>query len=224
MRTEASVSAVDRRRRRWRCWLVAARPVLVVEAEPVGVVAGRATTRGRAGVDHEAHRSAVDRAGRDRSGRRRPAVSTICAAAALRSAVPPRLHLRAAEAQRRRACRRPRRPHRRRASADAACTPADGGADRDVARLAVDDQQGAARPGCRPASTDCAARPMPAGQDSAAGAAPRRRRRAPSVAEVVERERLVGEFLAQQRDRRLQLVALGAGDAHRVALDRRPAP
>src|SRR5664279_2453372 len=41
-----------------------------------------------------------------------------------------------------------------------------------------------------------------------------------SIAEVVERERLGGDFLANQRHRRLQVVALGAGDAHRVALDR----
>src|SRR5450830_821484 len=40
-----------------------------------------------------------------------------------------------------------------------------------------------------------------------------------SIAEVVELQRGVGHFLAQQRHRHLQIVALGAGDAHRFALD-----
>lgn len=42
-----------------------------------------------------------------------------------------------------------------------------------------------------------------------------------SVAEVVEIERRIGHFLAQQCDRALQIVALRAGHAHRVALDAR---
>jgi hypothetical protein len=42
-----------------------------------------------------------------------------------------------------------------------------------------------------------------------------------SIPEVGEREGLVGDLPPDQRDRRLQVVALCARDAHRVALDRR---
>ena len=50
----------------------------------------------------------------------------------------------------------------------------------------------------------------------------RGRRHAPrSVAEIAELHREVGDRLLDQRDRVLQIVALGAGHAHRVALDRR---
>src|SRR5690554_4615911 len=42
-----------------------------------------------------------------------------------------------------------------------------------------------------------------------------------SVAEVAELQRNVGNLLLHQRDRLLQRVALGAGDAHGLALDRR---
>src|SRR5574343_1749664 len=40
-----------------------------------------------------------------------------------------------------------------------------------------------------------------------------------SVPEVVEGQRQLGHFLAQERHGRLQIVALGTGDAHRIALD-----
>src|SRR5438105_1152525 len=43
----------------------------------------------------------------------------------------------------------------------------------------------------------------------------------PSVPEVVEGDRHVADLLADQRHGRLQVVALGARDAHRIALDGR---
>ena len=40
-----------------------------------------------------------------------------------------------------------------------------------------------------------------------------------SVPEVIERQRQILELAADQRHRRLQVVALGAGDPHRIALN-----
>ena len=97
----------------------------------------------------------------------------------------------------------------------------DGLPDGERARLAVDDQQRLVARGCRRATTVCAAAAARGerrqrGQQRLAASIVRMR----SVPEVGERERQVGDFLADQRHRRLQVVALGAGDAHRVALDR----
>src|SRR6185369_11594199 len=73
---------------------------------------------------------------------------------------------------------------------------------------------------CARAVPGCMKRQASATTAAAAGMAKKARRmRRASVAEVGEAQREIGDLLAQQGDRALQVVALAAAHAHGVALD-----